>query len=287
MLFRSQNFTAANISALRLTSSSANVSDTNVVENSNSVYTFGDSIYEADSGLSCIAFYFERPASTFNTTNRVYSPMYNSSDNNITTVADSASDGSVYINSEGLPALYKTGTTRSSKTTIEYSGLGSNLNIRAGGLVKIGGSYCLISSISGNVATIDTEVSITQTTTEFIYAQVVNHKVTEGPTDNDYTTVQNDDADGMIESLHQTGTSYSWTASVFSNNIKDGPIQIHAVAIDNAGNTNHAYVSTSVQNNRPRIAKVMLGTDINGNGKYDYFSSDSTGPVNEIGRAHV
>ncbi|MFA6938286.1 MAG: Ig-like domain-containing protein, partial [Treponema sp.] len=278
-----QNFTAANISALRLTSSSANVSDTNVVENSNSVYTFGDSIYEADSGLSCIAFYFERPASTtFNTKNRVYSPMYNSSDNNITPVADSASDGSVYINSEGLPALYKTGTKRSSTKTIEYSGLGSNLNIRAGGLVKIGGSYCLISSISGDVATIDTDVSESITTTEFIYAQVVNHKVTEGPTDNDYTTVQNDDADGMIESLHQTGTSYSWTASVFSNNIKDGPIQIHAVAIDNAGNTNHAYVSTSVQNNRPRIAKVMLGTDINGNGTYDYFSSDSTGPVNDL-----
>ncbi|UKI53458.1 MAG: hypothetical protein L6V86_10520 [Treponema sp.] len=79
----------------------------------------------------------------------------------------------------------------------------------------------------------------------------------------------------MVETITQTGSSYNWTASIDSLNIPDGPITIHVVAIDNAGNTNYGYVKTKVENNRPRIAKVMLATDLNGNGKFDYATSSA------------
>ena len=78
--------------------------------------------------------------------------------------------------------------------------------------------------------------------------------------------------------VKQTGSTYKWTASILSDNIPDGPAEIHIVAFDEAGNVNSGYVETSIQNNRPRIARVYLATDLNGNAettgdyKFDFYS---------------
>ena len=81
----------------------------------------------------------------------------------------------------------------------------------------------------------------------------------------------------VVSTGSTTAESLVWIdpeTSINSLNIPDGPINIHVVAIDNAGNISKGLIATKVENNRPRIAKVMLATDyLNGNGKFDYDAS--------------
>ncbi len=131
-------------------------------------------------------------------------------------------------------------------------------------------------SIDGDTATLDETVSVDFTQAEFIYAQLVDHEVTEGFDATADTGVSNDDGDGFVEMVKRSGSTYKWSASVDSTNIPDGPAEIHIVAFDQAGNSNYGYVKTSIQNNRPRISRVMLATDLNGNGKFDYYNESSS-----------
>lgn len=134
--------------------------------------------------------------------------------------------------------------------------------------MKIAGSYVKIANISGNTVTLATPVSTTHTTAEFVLANIIDHEVKE--TINASGGLENDDGDGMCETLSMLGSTYTWTASINSQNIKDGVATIHVVVIDNAGNVSRGTVKTKVENNRPRIAKVLLGTDLNGDGKFNY-----------------
>lgn len=287
-------------STLRLKSNGLQVdAENNVVENSDGSYTFGDELVEARSGLSYVAFYFKKAANaTFSTKNRVYSPMFGKDDgDNVVEVVDTKEDGKVYINSENLPALYKSVTIANSTTdgvttsTVTFTGLGNNKFINNAkwlptgatdvsyGIVKIGGAYHKITKIEGDFATLGDEVSSTYTEAEFIYAMLVDHQIAEGFAASESTGVSNDDGDGLVEMVKQTGSTYKWTASILSDNIPDGPAEIHIVAFDEAGNSNSGYVKTSIQNNRPRIARVYLATDLNGNGKFDFYNENGTSPV--------
>lgn len=261
-------FTSAN---LRLKAQSqvlgSGLDGTKTVVNSNSFFTFGDYVSEAGSGLDFIAFYYEREKSD-GSAKRVYNPMFASS--NRTNLAATASNGSVYINADNLPALVITASSRTDAGKITSTYLVNNNNVRAGGLIKIGGSYSKITEVdkaSGTV-TFTPEVSTSFTTAEIVYAQVVDHQITES-WDESTSNVVNDDGDGMIETITQIGATYNWSASINSNNIPDGPVTVTVVAADKAGNISCGKISTKVENNRPRLTKVMLGTDLNGNGKYD------------------
>lgn len=268
----------AHADTLRLTSNGLQVNTANVVENSDGAYSFGDSVVEDKSGLDFIAVYFKKAANpAFNTKNRIYSPLFESSleSLNVVEVADSKTADSVYINSEGLPALVKN-VTRPAENKVSYTGLGSDGFVKPYTMVKIGGSYIRITGISDDVATLASEVDKTITECEFIYAQIVDHAVAEGLPSSRGGEISNDDGDGFVETLKQTGSSYKWSASVYSDNIPDGPAEIHVVAFDNAGNYNAGYVKTGIANNRPRIAKIMLATDLDGNGTFDFYNKDSS-----------
>lgn len=235
------------------------------VVNNNKFFTFGDVVSEAGSGLEYIAFYFERTGS--DSGKRIYNPMFK--DDNITSVsskAENPKDGDVYKNEDGLVAMYVTDAERKSEDSITIPSV--NKNIRKGGLIKIAGSYSLITEVTGTTVKFSPSASIAFKNAEIILAQVVDHKITESLGSNG--VILNDDGDEMIESISQLGIGYTWSASVDSTNIPDGPINIHIVAIDNAGNISKGSIATKVENNRPRIAKVMLATDLNGNGKFDY-----------------
>lgn len=268
--------------SLKLTSGGKNVSESNPVVNSNVVYTFGDVVKESGSGLDYIAFYFKRiPDDTVNGKTRVYNPMFiKDMDENVdnrtdidTTKTEGTVSGDVYINSDGLPVMYVTGATRSTETSLAHTNINGNPNIRVGGLIKIGGSYVRISAVNDGEVTFAPAKAESFTEAEFVYAQIVDHEITEGPTDNDYENVSNDDGDGMIETLKAEGSKYTWTACIFSDRIPDGPAEIHVVTIDKAGNINRGSIKTSIQNKRPRIAKVLLGTDLDHNGTYDFHSA--------------
>lgn len=252
--------------------------DNTTVVNNNKFFTFGDVVSEAGSGLEYIAFYFERTGSDGG--KRIYNPMFK--DDNITLVsskAENPKDGDVYKNEDGLVAMYVTDAERKSEDSITIPSV--NKNIRKGGLIKIAGSYSLITEVTGTTVKFSPSASIAFKNAEIILAQVVDHKITESLGNNG--VILNDDGDEMIESISQLGIGYTWSASVDSTNIPDGPINIHIVAIDNAGNISKGSIATKVENNRPRIAKVMLATDLNGNGKFDYDadSAPETGRENE------
>lgn len=255
--------------------------ENSTVVNNNKYFTFGDYVQEGGSGLAYIAFYFERQGK--NGENRIYNPMFgkiedsNKTDGSNKTVFSSRpanpSNGNVYINSDGLAAMYVTVSSRDSVDSISLSAV--NPNVRKGGLIKIGGSYSLITDVTepGTKVKFSPSAATTFTEAEIIFAQVVDHKITESVDDSG--NLLNDDGDKMIESIEQLGSSYTWSASVDSTNIPDGPINIHVVAIDNAGNISKGSIATKVENNRPRIAKVLLGTDLNGNGTYDWNASSA------------
>lgn len=266
-----------NTTSLRLMSGGINVGTSNPVVNSNVVYTFGDVVKEEGSGLDYIAFYFKRiPDDTVNGRIRVYNPMFNTDGDNRTDIdtekTEGTSSGDVYINSDGLPVMYMKDAVRSTETSLAHTNISGNKNIRVGGLIKLGGSYVRISSVNGDEVTFAPAKAESFTEAEFVYAQIVDHEITEGPTGNDYENVSNDDGDGMIETLKAEGSKYTWTACIFSDRIPDGPVEIHVVTIDKAGNINRGSIATSVQNKRPRIAKVLLGTDLDHNRTYDFYS---------------
>lgn len=244
--------------------------DNTTVVNNNKFFTFGDVVSEAGSGLEYIAFYFERTGSKGG--KRIYNPMFK--DDNITDVsskAENPKDGDVYKNEDGLVAMYVTDPVRESEDSITIPSV--NKNIRKGGLIKIAGSYSLITEVTETAVKFSPSASIAFKNAEIILAQVVDHKITESL--GNKGVILNDDGDEMIESITQLGIGYTWSASVDSTNIPDGPINIHVVAIDNAGNISKGSIATKVENNRPRIAKVLLGTDLNGNRTYDWNASSA------------
>ena len=198
--------------------------------------------------------------------------------NNSGTTIGSKTAGSMYINADNLAALYIPSATRSAESTFESDYVGANsVHIRKGGLVKIGGVYHTILDVTGNVVTFSPSVSKSFTEVEVIYAQVVDHMLAENldVDEDDNEIIQNDDGDLMCEVINQIGSTYEWNASIDSNHIPDGSTYIRIVAIDNAGNLSHGKVLSMVANNRPRITKVFIGTDLNGNSKYDFDAEEA------------
>lgn len=266
---------------LRLKSLGKNLgtnSGNSTVVNSNNFFTFGDIVSESGSGLAYIVATFERNGSSDG--KRIYNPMDSNTKLSLaSSESESSSDGKPYICEEGF-AIQKVDVERPSEDSIKSSTFAETSTaafIQKGGLIRIAGTYCLITNFdkTNGIITLSKSVSDKFKTAELIFGQVIDHQIVETPKDiggeeNDDVVVENDDGDGMVETITQTGSSYNWTASIVSTKIPDGPITIHVVAIDNAGNTNYGYVKTKVENNRPRIAKVMLATDLNGNGKFDY-----------------
>lgn len=261
-------------SNLRLKSLGKNLgtsSGNSTVVNSDSYFTFGDTVSEAGSGLAFVVAVFERSGTTGGS--RIYNPM--KKDMNLSLAeneTEAFSSKKPYISAEGF-AVQQFDVERPSEDSIKSAKFAESANgafIQKGGLVRIAGTYCLITDFDSSTGKITLSKSVSDkfTTAEIIFGQVIDHQIVE--TFKADGTVENDDGDGMCETIRQLGASYTWTASVNSTNIPDGPINIHVVAIDNAGNTNCGSIATKVENNRPRIAKVMLATDLNGNGKFDY-----------------
>ena len=250
------------------------LSSTVNVQNSNGQYvTLSAKATEDGSGFARAVIYFLRDGTS---EDRVYNVMESygaSRDANktvlssLTPTAESAmEDGKVYVNSDNLVVLYKTGVTRSTKSEISFAGLGTNKNIRAGGLILINGVYRRISAVNGDTVTLNEEVDTSKTTVQFVYGMVIDNS---GESRRNDGSIKADDDDGMVETYIKSGNDYTWEAEIPSANIPDGPIQIHVVLFDKAGNMNHSSVTTRVSNNAPRITSVKLGTDLNGNGEID------------------
>ena len=170
------------------------------------------------------------------------------------------------LNEEDLPSETLQ-VERTDERTIKVKVTDINRFIKAGGVVRIGGMICYIKSVDYNdgTVTIDTDVPRNFTEAEFIYALVIDHINGGEYTDQVTDELENDDGDGFEEKLSLTGSTYDWSVVINSKEIPDGPVTMYYMAYDKAGNCSEIKAQeTMVQNNRPAIAKVWLGTDLNG-----------------------
>ncbi len=146
-------------------------------------------------------------------------------------------------------------------------------NIHVNSLVRIHGAYYLVKSIAANTSiTLDRNVPAGQNTAEIALAAIADNTDPENPatgatiTDSGYyNNIDRDDGDHMVESVNKSDTTWTWDAYICSKNIPDGPIEVHYVVFDKAGNCAHDSVSGYVCNNQPRIAGFTITTDYTGN----------------------
>ncbi len=175
----------------------------------------------------------------------------------------------------------RTGTgTRPSQTSLVDASLiaaPAAALINKGQKIAIGGTIRTIDTWtpgSGTITWADGVVDQGLTAYSIDLAISIDHKnITES---HDGASVLNDDGDGYVEKLRQTvGDTYDWYVDVNSANIPDGPIEIHYVVYDEAGNAAHYQIATSVQNSGPQLGAMWLGTDLDKNGSIDETPSST------------
>lgn len=172
-----------------------------------------------------------------------------------------------------------------------------NLNIHPRGLVKINGKIYLISSVDektvGISGTLDDVASVDA---YFAVCNVIDNGGEKNGSAINYPNGYGygyypvregkDDGDLITETFNAQGTEWIFDAAINSKNLPDGPITLHMVAFDKAGNASEEWTSSSfvVSNNAPRIAGLRIGTDENGNGSVSddeliltYSAKDSSG----------
>ncbi|MCI7397763.1 MAG: hypothetical protein MSS56_05310 [Spirochaetia bacterium] len=269
-----------------------------LVQNSDGYYTFGSQVMEESvevtsndgiktlynqSGFARVAFYFMRRNSGGAENNQwLYDIMENNSRINVKNL-----DTYGLAFEDGLYWKTKRVTPTATRNIVK----GSFGDVRPGSLVKINGAYYTTTDESNSEQLVLSEElpgdGTAQITALVAKAQVVDHLVMESAVDG---KVINDDGDGMVEFVKKTGTTWTWDASVNTKTIEDGPIELHYVVFDDAGNYSVGIVGNSdsyeipdgttddrvfyrkdainICNRAPRLSKVFLGTDLNGDDSY-------------------
>lgn len=264
-------------------------SDKKVVNSNGNYFTFAGSVTdEGGSGFDKLVFYYYREKSD-GTNGRIYNPLIDSLDSDGKTNNNSrmnvADSDSMTIAGKTIYGSQQTATIATDKRTITLSQTASS-QIRGGGLVNIAGSWITIERVSGTTVELKSDSSVTGSQSVFFaYAQVIDNTGSE-KTDANGNLLEGeasgDDGDGMAESILKYLTTWTCDATFRSRNIPDGPGKFVVFAFDKAGNVvSSDEYDASVQNNAPRLTRVMLATDLNGDGKYQYYSESSTGPVND------
>jgi len=272
------------------------------IYNSSGFYTFGAIASEDEvkvngvdvpqSGVERIAFYFTRDLNyglneldedvytehSGTTTKDLFDVMIYHSNVD----ADDVASGNMIVGynsltySDGL--YWRTYSGTSSGKTFTYTNNTVDYNIHAGGLVKINGVIYKIISVSGKTITVGSD--ITGTSADFALCNVIDNSGEKNGTSISsdhgygfgyYGTRATDDGDLITETFNSQNTEWIFDASINSKNLPDGPITLHMVAFDKAGNvtTTPFTMNGTVKNNAPRIAGLILGTDENGNGTVD------------------
>jgi len=277
------------------------------IVNSDGFYTFGSSASEAavngvnQTGVDRIAFYFTRQLGN-DSTLTVFDPMMRvhkkTADGSL---GAAVTENALVVSTAGLSldsedGLYWKSATVSAVTSTEITVDSIPSFVHVGGLAKVNGViYKIVAKGSSTVILSGSPGSeAVNKPVYFAVANVVDNPTVEGlgkevvPTDNEtenygygyYKGGSFDDGDYMVEKLVpdiNESTKYNWQANINSKNISDGPVILHYVVFDKAGNvctklsdgTTPLTVDCVVKNNAPRLAGVTLSTDMNGNGSVD------------------
>ena len=246
------------------------------IQNYDYHYTISSVLSEPGSGFDKFFFYFLRE-NTYETSGsknpRILDTLIDvSSDStNASALTSTLASHKVEVNDGTAVNLYgKTyaGTLDTARTKFTATSSIDTMHIRIGGLICIGGEYQVIKDISGTDVSFTTAIpeSVTVSAAFFPYGYVVD-SMTENTSYSD-DLYASGDKDGLCESIKKSGTNYTLTTAIRSDYMSDGPVELVCLAFDKAGNISAVTVSTNVQNNAPRLAKLHLGTDLNGDGTY-------------------
>jgi hypothetical protein len=77
------------------------------------------------------------------------------------------------------------------------------------------------------------------------------------------------DGDGTFAEMWDGRVDKIWQARLDTTLFPDGPLTVHYVVMDQAGNATHYQKDIYIGNNRPLIREFNLGTDINGSGSIE------------------
>ena len=256
------------------------------VQQSDGWYTIQSKVSEPkqgvtdQSGFERVAFYFTRGTGA---NEEIFDPMIKKGETGNR------------ISTSGLTKKYglywKSQTVGRDANDLNVLTISADANIHIGGLAEIDGAVYRIMSIDGSKVTINGQPRKEATAALFAVANVVDNTIQESSygerrvTDYGfgYDSPSNDDGDLMVEAVVNDNTDWTWSANIYSKNIADGAVNIHYVAFDKAGNWAQAggensekttvsdppVVAATVANNRPRVANLYVGTDLNGNNAID------------------
>ena len=272
---------APNLQSISLNGVDYAESDKKIVNSNGTYFTLGGTVEDdGGSGFDKLVFYYYREKSD-GTNGRIYNPMIDSvsDDNKNKGRIDINPDQSMTIAGKSIYGSKQTVTIGSNKKTITLATQSDH--IRAGGLVNIDGNWITIESVTGTTVTLKTDSSVTESVEAFFaYAQVIDNTGSE-KTDASGNLTSGDDGDQMAESIIKSLNTWTCDATFHSNYIPDGPGKLVVFAFDKAGNVVSDEYPASVQNNAPRLTRVMLATDLNGDGSYEYDNSNGD-PVNDL-----
>lgn len=243
-------------------------SSSTLVQQSDGWYKVKGTAQDDGSDISRVeVFFVRRGAATAQ--DRIYNPLKSS--------ANMSYLSAITLDANGSPVL--TGSaSRSNTTSLSAAALVNHPMINIGQKILVGNELRTVSAYTAASGTIswqdgDVGTGITSYTLR-LAIQVDKKDITEYWNG---AEIINDDGDGYVEYLKQSsGTTYTWFVDINSMNIPDGPIEIHYIAYDQSGNATHHRTPNrveggfySVQNNGPRVAAIILGSDLNGNGTVD------------------
>ena len=268
-----------------------------VIAQKNGWYTISAKAREdgnGQSGFAYTAFYFER---TLNGTKYIYDILKGRNDARITLPASVPDMGEETVTTDGTlvkkDGIYwiRKNVTSAINSILTLDGS----NIRRNSLVSVNGSLYTITEQTATSITLDANPAGSVSKVYVAVAGLIDNTTTErlndspvkDGTDGYYEAESfiHDDGDRMSESVVKTQSIWEWEASLNSRNIPDGPVTIHYVAYDKAGNPRHGSQTAYISNNKPRLAGVILKTDYNGD--RNFTEDTATVQVGEVIKSYA
>ena len=268
-----------------------------VIAQKNGWYTISAKAREdgnGQSGFAYTAFYFERELVG---KKYIYDILKGRNDARITLPASVPDMGEETVTTDGTlvkkDGIYwiRKNVTSASNSILTLDGS----NIRRNSLVSVNGSLYTVTEQTATSITLDSIPAGTVTKVYVAVAGLIDNTTTErisdspvkDGTDGYYKAESfiHDDGDRMSESVVKTQSIWEWEASLNSRNIPDGPVTIHYVAYDKAGNPRHGSQTAYISNNKPRLAGVILKTDYNGDG--NFTEDTATVQVGEVIKSYA
>lgn len=248
---------------------------------SNKVITFGATAEDSGSGFSRLAYYIKRGTGNSATVeiplpelvdaaNKKWKPGTAYKSTALSTLDGENVDD---VNGEDLYGKELSGTKGEDddgNTTFTSADISSYKFIRKGGLVKMAGTWHLIKGVSGTTVTINGKIDTDVTSAFFPIAFIVdNNTVNESSKWNEgINEIKNDDGDGIVETINKSGSTWTWDTSIYAGELDDGEVTLVCVAFDVAENAAKSETTFMLTNKTPRLSKLYLATDLNGDGKY-------------------